>query len=128
MNVRFAALILWTAVLSGCGGKPPGPEKFHVTGSVTLDGQPVESGVISFDSKDGKAGSGGIMSGSYSAEVPAGQKIVRINAQRDTGKKGMYGETVTEEIIPTKYNSDSKEAVEVKSSGENKFDFKLLSK
>lgn len=125
------AALVWVVLgclASGCGGKPAGPEKFRVTGSVTLDGQPIASGTISFDSADGKAGAGAVTAGAYTADVPAGKKTVRINSQRDTGKKGMYGEAVTEEVIPKKYNSESKEMAEVKTSGENKFDFKLESK
>ena len=119
----FAVLLI-----SGCGSKPTGPQKYTVAGAVTLDGQPVAEGVISFDSPDGKAGSGSIKGGFYTAEVPAGMKTVRINAQKPTGKKGPYGEDVTEELIPKQYNAESKEQFEVKTSGDNKKDFALNSK
>ncbi len=124
-SIRLA--VLSACLLCGCGGKPPGPEKFTVTGAVTLDGQPVADGNISFDSADGKSGAGAIKNGRYTAEVPAGKKTVRIHAPKATGQKGQYGEDVVEELIPRQYNADSKESIEVKSAGENKFDFKLVS-
>lgn len=98
-----------------------------MTGAVTLDGQPVAEGNISFDSPDGKSGAGAIKGGTYTAEVPAGKKTIRIHATKATGKKGQYGEDVVEELIPRQYNADSKESVEVKPQGENKFDFPLVS-
>ena len=120
--------VLLCLLCMGCGGKPAGPERYEISGAVTLDGQPVEAGAISFDAKDGKSGAGAIVGGKYQASVPAGLKTVRINSQKATGQKGPYGEEVSEELIPRKYNSESQETVTINADGKNVFDFKLVSK
>ena len=50
--MRTLALITTIAVLSGCG--PSNPPTAKVTGTVTLDGNPVEGAVITFMPDDGE--------------------------------------------------------------------------
>jgi hypothetical protein len=81
----FVAFVL---LLVGCGD-----QRVTVKGKVTLDGNPVDSGSISFQPKDGNGpGTGGtIENGEYllqgpSAAVP-GPKVVTIIAVMKTGKR-----------------------------------------
>ena len=62
--------------LSGCFGD--GTVK--ISGKVTVDGAPVETGSIAFAPADGKTSVEGaeIINGEYQAKVPPGEKIVRI--------------------------------------------------
>lgn len=68
---------------------------------------------------------GGIENGQFTAEVPPGEKILRISAVRETGEKDQYGEVITESYIPAKYNVESNLKKTVEANGENKFDLAL---
>jgi len=86
-----------------------------VTGTVTLDGQPLKSGTIRFDSTDGQAAAAdaSIADGRFSAKVPPGDKRVSITAPKVVGKKKMYDTPnsplidVTEESLPAQYNAQT---------------------
>jgi hypothetical protein len=67
----------------GCGGGEEGPERYEAWGAVTFDGQPVPSGVVTFQHADSQLiAVCPIEDGSYqspSGEGPlAGNNIVRI--------------------------------------------------
>jgi hypothetical protein len=131
-----AALALALAI-AGCGGD--GVPREPVSGKVTLDGSPLETGLITFTPEDLKLPAAGtvIKDGSYSmgrSDGPCpGPNKVTISSRKPTGKKlksdDFPGTTVDEmrEIIPPQYNSDSRLGVEVKKAGENRFDFELSS-
>ncbi|MFO7905620.1 MAG: hypothetical protein ACQESR_05460 [Planctomycetota bacterium] len=69
----------------GCG---PQKEEYKVTGEVTVDGEPVDRGSISFVPEDGTGATGGgiIEDGKYEAMVPPGDKIVKVSGFRVTGQ------------------------------------------
>ena len=136
-SLLWAALAALLAVAVGCGG----PHRGAVTGEVTLDGQPIEGGQISFIPTDGTTGQpawGKIEGGRYSipaAEGPAvGTSRVEIRWNRKTGKKipavpPAPPDTMIEltaEAVPTRYNAQSELTAEVQ-QGKNTFDFKLQS-
>jgi hypothetical protein len=77
--IAFAAL-----TLPGCFSDG----KVNVSGSVTVDGQPVVQGTIRFAPADGDGPSDGatIDQGRYSAEVLAGTKSVHIEAYKKVGE------------------------------------------
>lgn len=116
------ALIPW---LQGCSGSAK--DTCPVTGSVTYKGEPIERGTIVFDSVDGAtmAAMGEIVDGQIKAEVPPGDKILRISAVRTKNEKDQYGELITESYIPAKYNGDSQIKKTVSADGENAFDLTL---
>lgn len=131
MPRQFRALltIVFTMlVFAGCSGKDEGPKLYPVTGTVTLNGKPLQSGSIVLDPKDGKGKpvGGGIENGSFTLDAPLGEKIVRISAMKSTGKKDQYGEDVTESLIPEKFNRLSELTETVKES-DNNFTFDLKS-
>ncbi len=125
--LAFAAIILWP----GCSSS----DDAAVTGAVTLDGKPVETGAITFMPTDGKSRVTGtqIKAGKYSAKVPLGVQRVEIHAPKVVGHKKMYNapdsplEEITDEALPPKYHSQSELQLEVK-AGENQKDFSLTSK
>lgn len=129
---RLAASIVFALVLlPGCG-KPA------VSGKVTLDGQPVDGGIISFLSEGPKEqANADIVGGSYqfaAGKGPvSGKHRVEILWNKKTGRKvpvpGDVGTTMEEklQVIPAKYNTASTLTAEVK-GGANTLDFTLTSK
>ncbi len=114
----------------GCGG--PDYPTGRVEGSVTLNGQPLEEGTISFVSAQSGRGSGvtaKIVAGRYVAEcVPQGTLIINFNATRETGRMiEVFGKSCRERIniIPKRY----KLGMEIEIGEENhSHDFQLTGK
>ncbi len=128
MHTRLGITFVVVGVISlqSCS-KSDGVPKYPVTGSVTMGGKPIEKGSIVFDPVDGHGASamGGIENGQFTAEVPPGEKILRISAVRTTAEKDQYGSLITESYIPAKYNLESQIRKTVTPSEENKFDLAL---
>ena len=134
-------VMLWATLplLGGCGPTGDGVSRGAVKGKVTLDGEPLQEGRIMFEPTGGNQGpvaGGGIQGGAYEIGVEkgvvVGKNLVRINANRKTGKKvksPMSDEMVDamEEAIPEKYNTSSTLEKDVQ-AGENVLDFELTSK
>ena len=72
------AAVLGAAVLAGCG--PKGAPSGTVSGTVALDGEPVDSGEISFVSSEGFAASGLIAGGEFKLgdSLPAGKYAIAV--------------------------------------------------
>jgi hypothetical protein len=92
-----------------------------VTGQVTMDGAPLENGIISYapDGDEGEAITAEIVQGKYSLEVLPGKKIVQISAPKIIGQRPL-GEgpnapmsDITEEQLPAKYHANSELRYEV---------------
>lgn len=130
-------LVIFVLVASGCGG----PSRPSVDGHVTLDGQPLEQGSISFiptGTTQGPLTGSIIADGEYhidSASGPVvGQYKVEIRASMPTGKQvplpppAPPGAMIDEvaEVIPSRYNTESTLTAEVKEK-KNKLDFHLKS-
>ena len=101
-------LLIAVACADGCGKQA---NKGTVSGSVTLDGQPLPTGIIRFVPADGgtSTADGQIKDGRFSVSAPPGEKRVSISAQKVIGKKAsqMPGSPmldVTEEIVPARFN------------------------
>lgn len=141
MHRRFQGRLIVTVVgvLAGCGGSSDGLKREPVSGRVTLDGQVVGKGEITFAPTGGGApiAAALIENGSYTVErahgPTLGPQLVRVWSKQPTGKKlpsdvdpGTFFE-VTREVIPDRYNIKSELQAEVKEGGENLFDFALKS-
>lgn len=139
MNGKLLGLMIGLLVVSpalwGCGGKGG---VGTVSGTVTLDGQPLADGLITFIPADGNSPTAGgkIAAGSYSVEASRGSQKVVINATKVTGSRKAYANdpnspviTTTAEILPKKYSDalTTELTVEVK-GGSNTADFNLTSK
>ncbi len=132
-GLRVFLLTFALVGLTGCSGQYP------VTGKVTLDGAPVDGGVISFAPKEGGEGGGKatpkggpIVAGKYTLALPPGSYRVDINWPKKTGRKvGTPGDPEvltdeTSEAIPSTYNSASTLTADVK-AGSTTFNFELQS-
>ncbi len=135
MVLRTSWLVLGVLCVAGCGGASDGRQA--ISGSVTLNGAPLEQGTIEFASVDGSQQSGGgITNGKYS--VPAeqgllpGKYVVRISSTEEAnpgaplGPPGPEAETVqNKQLIPPEYNTQSTLTAEVTEDGDNQFDFQI---
>ena len=103
--------LICLAVAPGCQGSDVAYKPAKVSGTVTLDGTPIEKGVINFMSAD-KVGAAGedsaeINAGKFTAaKVPVGKVRMYVIATKETGKmiKGSstdIPETIS--IIPPHY-------------------------
>lgn len=141
MSRLWAAL--WLAslgvVFAGCGGKDyTGERRFPLSGKVTVNGQPMQHGLISFlpQGEGGRVSGGPITGGTYSVSeemgANAGKYRVEIRWNKPTGKKvkDWEGEEImdeTKEGLPAKYHTNSELTAEV-SSKQTTFDFDLKTK
>lgn len=120
------------ALLGGCGAKNE-LNRQPISGTVTLDKEPVANGTIRFEPLEkGVAAGATISQGKYNipAErgLPAGEYLVRISAAGATGPvEEAPGDSskLAEELIPAKYNSNSELKVSVKVGDRNPYDFNL---
>ena len=93
-----------------------------VTGSVTLDGQPLRTGNIRFEPTDGGTATADapIAEGKFTGKMPPGDKRVLITAPKVIGKKKMYDTPdspvvdIVEELLPKRYNTQSELKLSVK--------------
>jgi hypothetical protein len=136
---RFLVLLcLLASVLVGCGGPEySGPRRYPLSGKVTVDGQPLDFGSISFIPADGQRVSGGLIeNGTYSVTeengANAGKYRVEIRWLKLTGTKKrdpdsgeMYDER--KEGLPEKYHAQSTLEADV-SAKQTTFDFDLKTK
>jgi hypothetical protein len=129
----FARVVLLCVFAAGCANKPK--PIAEATGSVTLDGLPVEAGIVSFiPMDDGKiSGGAAISAGRYKlypgSGIEPGNYRVEIRWAKPTGEKvkePVYGHSpdIFAEAIPAKYNSESVLTVEL-TKGTNALDFSL---
>ena len=138
----LAGLLSLSLLLTGCGGSD-GPPTYRVSGKVTLDGQPITKGQITFKDAAGQSKSmaADIQNGTYSFLSTAGQKKIEITSLRKVeGKQHKFGGNpgdpigpnnpadIYEEAVPAIYNTKTTLEHEVKSSGTNQFNFDLKSK
>ena len=132
-RIRFAMryiVIFMVVSIAGCGMD----NRASVSGNVTLDGEPIESGVINFfptGDNSGPTAGGVITNGSYEIKsargVAIGSNQVVINSKQKTGRKIQSLDRVDEEqaeAIPPKYNDESILTHEIK-PGDNEVDFAL---
>ncbi|TWU26020.1 hypothetical protein Pla144_32370 [Bythopirellula polymerisocia] len=132
---------MWVATLAGCSKQA---EKTAVSGVVSLDGEPVEDGQVSFEPVQGESGKmefGIIVDGTYS--IPAefglvpGEYLVRITGNRATGKKAKpdaFTEAsqgasldIMEQYIPPQFNTGSSLKVQIDPVEYLQQDFELIS-
>jgi hypothetical protein len=120
--------VAWLGCADPSGGREP------VSGEVRFKGQPLDQGTIQFipiEEQDTTSG-GMISEGQYTVEKMKGLKPGRykvVITSGDPREPAPPGELpgapfpVAKERIPPEYNRASKQEVEVKKSGPNKFDF-----
>jgi hypothetical protein len=121
-------VVCWFAVpavaMCGCSRTEySGEQRFPLSGRVSVDGQPMEFGVISFlPQEKGRVSGGPITGGSYSVPeamgANAGPYRVEIHWNKPTGKRvrDPYGEEIMDEYkegLPERYHKNSELTAEV---------------
>ncbi len=114
----YVGCLLSLGIAVGCG---PESKMTMVSGTVTIDGVPPETGAISFIPIDGATPTAGgvIEKGKYTSEAPIGESKVEIRVPKVVGKKKLYDtpdspvQDIMEEVLPPKYN----EATELRFTG-----------
>ena len=128
---RFVFLLLTVMLASGCED----PTHGIVSGTISVDGVPAETGSIGFIPMDGKSTTAGapIEEGVYTAIVPVGMVRVEIRVPKIVGKKRIYNtkdspiQDVMVESLPVKYNDESELTFEV-APGKSQQDYDLSGK
>ena len=118
---RCVFFVAAVAISGGCSSDPPSAE---VSGNVTYDGKPIETGTISFFPRDGKgATSGGvIIDGAYTAKnVPFGEMDVKFHGSKIIGKRKLYPNDpksaevpIVAPLIPERYHEKTTITLDVK--------------
>ena len=127
------ALGLACGLLGAAGCSPA--DRGTVSGEVTLDGRPLQEGVIRFVPADGKSqtASAAVVNGRFRAALAVGKKRVEISAPKVTGKRKVYDTPdsptvdVVEELLPARYNVRSELTLTVE-AGSQERRFELESK
>ncbi len=129
--------------LLGCGGAADSLPRQAISGTVTLDGKPLEAGSITFDpadpgQPDSVSGFAPIVEGSYSIPTasgltPGSYRVSIMSSSEDaapppTEAPGAPPKKPRKGPIPAKYNTNSTLKAEVKASGTGPLDFALTSK
>ena len=126
-------IFLSSFMCAGCGGSD-GPERYAVSGKVTLDGQPLDSGHIQFEPQGEPNISGGavIKEGQYAIPedqgLPVGKYRIRIfsaGGEAPPVEEAPGEAPPMEERIPPEFNATSEKFVEVTADGANTFDFSI---
>jgi hypothetical protein len=129
----LGTFFLLAAAPAGCsdyGGR------LAVSGEVTLQGEPLKEGVISFIPLDGQGTQSGapVVNGEYAVPRQSGLKpgkyLVQLTAgdgktphEEEAGNPGGSTNIVSFDLIPEEWNVRSTQQVEVKKDGDNKFNF-----
>lgn len=107
-----------------------------VSGTVTMDGEPLSEALVHFETDDGRISYGRTdVTGHYELRfdsdmqgVIPGEKTVRISTSASTGDEAERGTSVARiETVPVRYNKESELRVEVKPGEAQTFDFDLES-
>jgi len=125
------------SALVGCESRQGG--RVAVSGSVSYDGKPLESGQVVFEPQGpGRMAIAQVVDGHYSiarerGPMP-GKYVVRITAARPTGAKASSGRLsgnevrdVYEQFLPARYNEASELSVEIGATPRLEHDFELHS-
>jgi hypothetical protein len=132
-TVAICCSLCWALIGSAIGCSADAKHGM-VTGTVTLDGQPLKAGTIRFDAVDGRtaAADATIADGKFMAKLPPGNKRVSITSPKVVGKKKMYDTPdspvydVTEELLHARYNAQSELKLTV-TAGRQSHNFDLKS-
>jgi hypothetical protein len=140
--LRCTALLILALGIAGCADKFGG--RIEVNGEVRLKGEPIKEGIIMFEPLDGqdtRAGSPiidgaylisreyGLKPGKYLIRITAGDgktPVNVINPDEGPGPSAKGGTNIiSKELVPEKWNRNSKEQKTVTSENPNKIDFDI---
>ncbi|VTR96279.1 Uncharacterized protein OS=Blastopirellula marina DSM 3645 GN=DSM3645_16730 PE=4 SV=1 [Gemmata massiliana] len=140
------SLLLGLSALVGCSGNDKTSGRVSVSGSVALKGAPLADGLIQFEplEKQNTSASVVLVGGSFSISaangLQPGMYLVRVSTSEGQSKpldpnapltpsgNNLPGSKKTEAkkpTVPPEWGEKSKQQVEVKAEGTNKFDFDI---
>jgi len=127
----FTVATLTACLLTGCSSKPSGlPEVAPVTGTITMDGQPLPSVTVVFESQSGHSAFGSTdATGRYELVAAGNQRgaIVGPNKVMISSQLDAPPDPRWKDPIPARYNAATELTADVV-AGKNKFDFSLKGK
>jgi hypothetical protein len=127
--MRMFGLVFLVAgglLAAGCGGM----SEAQVSGTVLLDGKPLQEGDIIFEEVDKtKTPAGGKVSdGKYTLKVQPGSKVVRITASRPTKKPDpVMGASARESMIAREFNENTTLRVQIQPGQNEGVNFEVKS-
>ena len=129
-HFKHGLLVVICLILCGCGSSRD-PKRYHVSGTVTLDGQPMAEGVVRFATfATGVNESFDIKEGKFTGMAADGERRVEIHllkAMPIEAPGGVKGE-IRRNVLPTRYSTNSKLTAKVTPEGPNEFKFEVTSK
>jgi hypothetical protein len=111
-------------LLAACGGE----RLAEVSGSVLIDGEPLDEGEIIFEEADNSRtpAASKIEKGQYKVAVLPGSKKVRITASRSTSKPDpVMGSAAKEPRIGPEFNTDTRLTCEVQPGQQSGVNFEV---
>jgi hypothetical protein len=130
--LRGAALLVLALLVAGCGESGlPEIKTDPISGTVTLDGQPMKDGDIMFLNPPDVQVILPVKDGAFTGKAPPGNHRVEIRSYKEvTVQNDMYPEGVTsrENFVAPEFNDESTLKAEVASGGTNQFTFEVKSK
>lgn len=130
-NTLLSSITL-VSCFSGCG---PESNVAFISGTISIDGKPTQSGSISFVPVNGQGPTAGteIKEGKYASQAAIGQCKVEVRVSKVVGKKKLYDtpdspvQDLMEEVLPSKFNEATELRIEIK-KGTNSKDWDLITK
>jgi hypothetical protein len=129
-RLMIVLLCCCSASLVGCNR---GPVLGTVKGTITIDGQPVDGGIVRFVPAAGESqpADSRVTAGAYSVTMPIGEKKVEIFWAKSTSGQPIdtasQGNEQLVQMIPPKYNAQTTLTYNIV-AGEQVKDFSLTSK
>ena len=130
-----SAVLFCLALAAGCSDAYSG--RREISGMIKLQDQPLKEGSITFlplDGQETQSGApiqngeyklprkNGLMPGKYRVQITSGDG--KTPTEEQAGAPGSSN-IVSVDLIPEDWNVNSKQQIEVKSSGDNKFNFDI---
>jgi hypothetical protein len=125
LAIALMAIASVLAGAGGCGG--PANGRLSVSGAVTLDGTPLDQGVIAFHSSDAAIAGGEYYIAADKGLLPGSYKVA-IDSADSTGKTASpveYSMAIPVSKIPLKYNGETTLVAVVAAAADNVFNFQL---
>lgn len=144
-RARRVALTAAALISCGCGGGGDGLDRRPVSGTVIIDGKPIDSALVTFlpvsleESPtpaatrvvDGAFSIGpefGLVAGRYKVSISAVKEVRGKRSRKPAAPSDEFDTTPTRESLPARYNAQTQLLADVTDAGPNDFSFLVTSK